>query len=248
MDRLTHTASCIVIGNEILSGKIHDTNSHHLARWLRPRGIDLMRVQTIPDVIGTIANTVIEESSRSNVVFTSGGVGPTHDDVTYRAVAEAFGLKQEKHAEVLRRMEAVHGAPPSSVRARMADLPSPAALHFTDTLWVPIVQVRNVFVLPGIPMLFERLLNSLQHVLRGPTPRALHSVFTWQVEEELAPLLEAVLQEHPGVEIGSYPRVDPGADHHVRVTLESRDTELCLRATSALLQRLESGKLVRVER
>jgi molybdenum cofactor synthesis domain-containing protein len=238
------SASCVVVGNEILSGKVRDSNSHHLALWLRARGVDLQRIQVIPDVVDTIAQVVAEESRRSSMVFTSGGVGPTHDDLTYRGVAAAFGLSIRRHADLQARIQAFYKGQDSEVRLRMADLPHPCLLHDTPGLWVPVVQVHNVYVLPGIPLLFERMLGQLDSLVKG-VPITLCSVDTQQREEDLALILEALLTEFPGLEIGSYPRVqDP--DHRVRLTLESRNPQQCFDATRALVARLDAQHLVRV--
>ncbi len=240
------TASCVVIGNEILSGKVRDHNAHHLSVRLRQRGVDLQHIQVIPDVVDTIAHVVAQESARSDVVITSGGVGPTHDDLTYRGVAAAFGYPVERHPQLAARMASFYGDKLTPVRLRMADIPSPATLHDAPGLWVPVVQVHNVFVLPGIPALFERLLAALDHILVG-VPITLCSVYTQQHEEDLATLLEAVVARFPAVELGSYPRIgDP--DHKVRVTLESRDGDAARAATAALLDLLNPALLVRVER
>ncbi|MBI5497476.1 MAG: competence/damage-inducible protein A [Deltaproteobacteria bacterium] len=240
------SASCVVVGNEILSGKTRDSNAHHLARFLRTRGVDLQRIQVIPDVVELIGSVVAEESARSSVVFTSGGVGPTHDDVTYKGVARAFDLPVRRHHALAARMEDFYGPRLTAVRLRMADLPHPCELVHTDGMWVPVVLVRNVYVLPGIPSLFQSMLESLAPRLQG-TPIRLQSIYTQQGESELAEHLEATLAAHAGVEIGSYPRMnDP--DHRVRVTLESRDADLVTRATDWLLARLDPAKLVRVER
>ncbi|MEW5850142.1 MAG: molybdopterin-binding protein [Myxococcota bacterium] len=241
------TASCVVIGNEILTGKVRDSNAHHLARWLRERGVDLRRIQVIPDEVDIIAAVVAEESARSHAVFTSGGIGPTHDDVTYRGVAAAFGLPVKRNETLAALMRNHYGERLTEVGLRMADLPDPCLQHAADGLWVPVVQVRNVYVLPGIPVLFERLLASLDGRFRGVRVR-LASIYTHQREEEIAPALEAVLSEFRGVEIGSYPQMGGTADYRVRVTLECRDQDLCRRATDALLERLNVSQVVRVER
>lgn len=239
------TASCVVIGNEILSGKVRDHNAHHLSVRLRRRGVDLQHIQVIPDVVETIAAVVAQESARSDVVITSGGVGPTHDDLTYRGVAAAFGYTVERHPELAALMATFYGDKLTPVRLRMADVPSPATLHHAPGLWVPVVQVNNVYVLPGIPVLFERLLEALDPVLTG-VPITLCSVYTQQLEEEIATLLEQVVARFPGVELGSYPRIgDP--DHKVRVTLESRDAQAAHQATRALVALLDPARLVRVE-
>lgn len=238
------TASCVVVGNEILSGKVRDSNAWTLATWLRQRGVDLHRIQVIPDVVDTIAQVVAQESQRSTWVFTSGGVGPTHDDLTYKGVAQAFGLPVRRHPELRARMEAHYQERISEVRLRMADLPHPAVLHATPPLWVPVVQVHNVFVLPGIPMLFERMLQGVAHLVQG-VPITLCTVDTMQGEEDIALILEDVLRQFPGLELGSYPKMDD-PDHRVRLTLESRDAALCMQAARTLASRLDPARLVRV--
>lgn len=241
------TVTGVVIGNEILTGKVQDLNAHFLARWLRQQGADLRRLQVVPDEIPVIAAAVAEESCRSDRVVTSGGIGPTHDDVTYRGVAAAFGLAVRRDEALVARLRQRYGDRVNDVTLRMADLPHPCTLHAVEGLWVPLVQVRNVFVLPGIPAVFQRMLPALAASFAG-VPVALHSVYTRQREDEIAPALEAVLQRWPAVEIGSYPTLDPAADHRVRVTVESRDQAACAGATNALVERLDPARLVRVER
>lgn len=241
------SASCVVIGNEILTGKVQDSNAHFLARWLRERGVNLCWMQVVPDSVTSIAEAVLQESRRADRVITSGGIGPTHDDVTYKGIAAAFGLETRSHPEVAARMAAHYGPRLTAVGLRMAELPHPCTLHPVDGLWVPVVQVRNVFILPGVPMLFQRMLLSLANHFLG-TPVTLHSVFVLLREEDLAPALESILQQFPDVEIGSYPTLNRDADHRVRITLECRDGRMCQQALETLLERLDRQHVVRVER
>src|SRR5688572_15830113 len=121
MSNKVSSASCVLIGNELLSGKVRDSNAFFLANWLRKRGIDLQRMQVVPDVVETMAEAILTESRRSTYVFTSGGIGPTHDDMTYLGVARAFGRTVKRHPVLQKKMEDWYGGLQSDVRLRMAE-------------------------------------------------------------------------------------------------------------------------------
>jgi molybdenum cofactor synthesis domain-containing protein len=231
------TAAMLVIGDEILTGKVHDSNSHALARVLFSRGVRLRRVVVVPDDVDDIAESLRALSRAHDHVFTSGGIGPTHDDVTYEAVARAFGRTLTLHAPTFERMRAHYIAKDgndgalNAARRRMAELPSGAEVLLPGAnLWVPVVYVENVYVLPGIPSLFELLLDGMKERFTGePIHRRL--VYTWKPEGDIAAGLDSLQKRYPMVQIGSYPH--PGAkDHRGLVTLESTDAENLVRAAA----------------
>jgi molybdenum cofactor synthesis domain-containing protein len=156
------TAGIVVIGNEILSGKVTDTNSPFLARELRKLGVTLLCITTIPDDVDVIAATVKGFAERFEIVFTSGGVGPTHDDVTMEGVARAFGRKVVRHPELDKRLRQYLGANANQARMRMADVPDGAELIHDERLGFPTVLCENVYILPGIPEILEQKFTSLQ--------------------------------------------------------------------------------------
>jgi molybdenum cofactor synthesis domain-containing protein len=225
------SCALVVIGNEILSGKFADENGPVVIARARALGADLVRVSYIPDEVAVIAEEVRRLSAAVDVVVTSGGVGPTHDDVTLEAVAAAFGLPLELHPELMALFERF-GLPDNEGTRRMAWVPEGSTLLVAGERSVPVVRVRNVFVLPGVPRLFRLKFEALEEYFRGD---AVHTarLYTTEAEWNIAAQLTAVAQAHPNVAIGSYPRFDDGL-FHVIVTLESRDAAALESAHSAL--------------
>jgi molybdenum cofactor synthesis domain-containing protein len=239
------TAALAVIGNEILSGKVTDTNTPFLARELRNLGVSLERVVVVPDDIDTIANDVRDLSERHDVVFTSGGVGPTHDDITMDGVAAAFGLRLVEHAELRSAIENFVGNRVNAAHLKMAQIPDGAELIVDDKLAFPTVLVRNVYILPGIPELFQAKIVSLRDrfVVR---PYHLRQVLVRDNETRIAEFLNATLSAFPELLLGSYPKLsDP--NYRVRLTLESKDESYLERALADLVARLPAGCVFRVE-
>ena len=241
------TAGILIIGNEILTGKIQDENTPYLLRELRRQGVDVPRVHVIPDVISEIANDVRLFSQSYDYVLTSGGVGPTHDDVTMDGVAAAFGLPLVQHEEMLAMLRgALRGKEPNDSHLKMCALPAGAMLIAAKDLWFPLVQVRNVFVFPGIPRLLQAKFESARELFKG-SPIYLRRVYVSLIESDLAADLNAVVAEFETVSFGSYPRTTAEADYMTMLTLESRDRDFAERAAAALLKRMPAGSVVRVE-
>jgi molybdenum cofactor synthesis domain-containing protein len=239
------TAGILVIGNEILSGKVVDTNSPFLCRELRALGVDVERIAVIPDVIETIADDVRTMSRAYDFVFTSGGVGPTHDDLTMDGVAAAFGRRVVIHEGVIERITRAQGKPPNESQRKMALLPEGAVLVDAGDLWFPVIIVENVHIFPGIPKLLEAKFLSVRERFRG-VPFLLKRVYLTQRESDIAPCLNETLALFPELLMGSYPRTGEGT-HHVMVTLESRDADYLKRALDALLARLPAEAVQKVE-
>ncbi|KAA8499823.1 Uncharacterized protein FVE85_7408 [Porphyridium purpureum] len=231
------TAAALIIGNELLNGKVQDTNTRFLASRLYDRGVKLMRVEIIPDDYDEIAEAVTRLSAKSDYVFTSGGIGPTLDDITYEAIARAFGLQlklNEFTVSEMRRISPQHEI--NEARKRMALFPDPCELYSTDGLWVPIVCVNtNVFILPGVPWIFERMLQFNLHRF-GSDETALKSstVYTNRYEGELASELQRIADAFPLLDFGSYPRTQPDDKYNVMLTIEGADGELVRAAAAAL--------------
>src|SRR5881409_2569553 len=160
------TAGIIVIGNEILSGKVVDTNSPYLTRELRKLGVTVRRILTIPDELDEIAAAVATFHRTYDVVFTSGGVGPTHDDVTIEGVARGLGVRVVRDPGLQTRLEEAFSGKPNDARLRMADVPEGAELLAPDPLIVPVVAIRNVFVFPGVPEIFRRKFDAIKERFR----------------------------------------------------------------------------------
>jgi molybdenum cofactor synthesis domain-containing protein len=237
------TAACAVIGDEILTGKVHDKNSHTLAQIMFERGVRFERVVTIPDGVDLIADTVRELSARHDHVFTSGGIGPTHDDMTYAGVAKAFGRGLTVHEETLRKMEEWFEKHPergqmNDARRRMALLPEGCDVwNAEETLWVPLVVVENVHVLPGVPWLFERLIRAIAPRFTG-TPLTRRTMTTQMPEADIAAALDEAQRLNPDVAIGSYPQA-PDAAFKVRVTFEGEVEARVQKVADAILDAIE---------
>ncbi len=244
----TPTAALVVVGNEVLSAKVQDENGPWAARRLRDLGVELLAIHTIPDRMDEIVEALERVRRRADWVFTSGGVGPTHDDVTVPAVARALGRPVIRSADLVERVRAMHrrfhdGAEPPDAVLRMADVPEGTRLLGDDAF--PTLVAENVVMLPGVPRFFRLQFDAIAHLLVAP-PFRLACVYVSSDEGGIAPLLDRVAREHPGVEIGSYPRFDE-ADHRVKLTLEAKDAARVAAALAALLAALPSGAVVRTE-
>lgn len=243
---MARTAGIILIGNELLSGKVADANAVYLCRELRALGVDVRRIVVIPDEVEQIAAEVAEFSRSYDVVFTSGGVGPTHDDVTIEGVARAFGVAVIRDPAMVRALEGFYGGTLNPARLRMAEIPEGALPMTGDGLVFPAVVMKNVHVLPGVPELFRQKFDGLRERFRD-VPFYLASVFVNIGEGSLAEHLNAVLARHPELLLGSYPEFS-NPDYKVKVTLESKDRSYMERALDDLLARLPPATIVRVQR
>ncbi len=239
------TAAIVVIGDEILSGKFADENAVHLIGELRALGVALRRVEVIPDDVEEIAATVRAASARVDHVFTSGGVGPTHDDLTMAGIARAFGVPVVRHAELERLLCGFYGAALEPRNLRMAEVPEGATLHVGSASVWPVPQIANVYILPGVPVIFRRQFEVIRERFRA-APFHLRRVFCRAEEGTIAADLDAVVAGHASVTIGSYPRFGEGAPS-VLVTLEAKDERAVEEACRALVARLPVAAVVRVE-
>lgn len=239
------TCALVVVGNEVLSGKTQDSNSYFAARQLRAIGVALQRIAVIPDEIPLIAAEVSHCASRFAVVLTSGGVGPTHDDVTMDGVAEAFGRKLVMHPE-LERLIRTHMADRLTAAAlKMAAVPEGAVLNSAGDLRFPTIQLENVYILPGIPQIFEAKLTALLGRF-ATDPYFMRTIYTSAAEGAIAEHLNRCLALYPDLLLGSYPRIgDP--DYRVKLTLESKDRDYLERAFAHLMSLLPGEVVVRTE-
>ena len=239
------TAGLLVIGNEILSGKVVDTNSPYLAAELRELGVDLIRILTIADEIDLIATEVRQMSDAYDYVFTSGGIGPTHDDLTMDGVAQAFQREIVLNEGMCARIERAQGRPANESQRKMAMLPDGAELIDSGDLWFPVIIVENVHIFPGIPQLLQKKFESIRERFSG-VPFSISSVYVTRHESDIAQSLHDLLGEFPDLMLGSYPRIaEP--DYRVLLTLESRDPDYLKRALESLLRRLPPDAIHRVE-
>jgi len=240
------TAAVLLIGNELLTGKVQDENLYVLAKTLGQLGIRLRRVVTIPDEIDTIAAEVKSLSEKHTVVFTSGGVGPTHDDLTVEGVARAFGVAVVESGPMAAMLRAHYRERCNEAHLRMALIPEGAELTSNSEVAWPTIVMRNVWLLPGIPEVFRMKLSHVRERLGGGRPFVSRAVYTRLDEGELKPLLDAVVATHPDVEVGSYPKwSDPS--YRTKLTFDGQEAEVVGHAVEAFLKMLPAGEPQRVE-
>jgi molybdenum cofactor synthesis domain-containing protein len=241
------TASILLIGNELLSGKVEDQNAKLLTRELRTLGVTLRRIEVVPDTEREIADSVRGMAARFDNVFTSGGVGPTHDDVTLTAVAAAFEMPVVRHPELEGMLRAAYGDRLHVRDLRMADLPAGARLEYgpggPGSTW-PVVVVRNVWILPGVPSIFRRKWETVRELFRA-APIHGRAVYSGVAEGPIAGAMDEVVAAFPSVEIGSYPHVE-ARDYKVKITLDGRDAAAVDAATARLVTLLADA-VVRTE-
>ncbi len=230
---MAKTAGIVIIGNEILSGKVQDVNAVYLLRELRLLGIDVKKVSVIPDEIDVIAMEVVTFSRQFDIVFTSGGVGPTHDDVTIEGIAKAFGRRVIRHPELEHLLRSRYGNDLNEARLKLTEVPEGAVLVREDGLWLPAVTVENVYIFPGIPDLLRQKFDSLKERFREQ-PYFLRRVYVKESEGNIAAYLYDLLREFPDLMLGSYPDIH-NSSYKVMLTLESKDERYVQIALERLL-------------
>jgi molybdenum cofactor synthesis domain-containing protein len=244
--QIAKTAAALLIGNELLWGKVQDENLFVLAKTLGQLGIRLRRVVTIPDEVDVIAAEVKSLSETHTVVFTSGGVGPTHDDLTVEGVARAFGVPVVESATMAAMLRAHYRERCNDAHLRMALIPEGAELTSNTEIAWPTIVMQNVWLLPGIPEVFRMKLSHVRQRLGGGRPFVSRAVYTKLDEGELKPLLDAVVATHPHVEVGSYPKwSDPS--YRTKLTFDGQEAEAVAHAVDAFVKLLPSGEPQRVD-
>lgn len=240
------SAAALVIGNELLTGKVHEGNLVKLAQLLRGRGIELRRAVFVTDDVDIIASEVQALSKAHDWLFTSGGVGPTHDDVTIEAVAKAFGVPVQESDVLAAMIRSHYGDRCTEGHLRMALMPSGAALEVTPEVRWPTLRMGNVWLLPGIPEIFQLKLQVVAAHLGTLDAFLSRAVFTNMDEGDLKPLLDAVVRDFPDVSVGSYPKWhDPS--YKTKLTFDTRDPARLAAATDAFLALLPPGEPQKVE-
>jgi molybdenum cofactor synthesis domain-containing protein len=226
------TAAAVIIGDEILNGITLDTNTQVLAKFLFSLGIEFKKVEIVPDQEEPIVDSVRRLSSMFDYVFTSGGVGPTHDDVTYESIAKAFDLECDFHEPTLEKMKLHYASRMEELnesRKRMAYFPEGSQVHYASkTRWTPIVQVKNVYILPGIPQLFKELLEEGEYLFKDSKMPPKHRVIVYTnfAEGDIAEFLRNTQAKYTDVKIGSYPTMEPQKEgYSVKITLEGDNLE-----------------------
>jgi molybdenum cofactor synthesis domain-containing protein len=237
-------AAAVVIGNEVLSAKVEEQNGTLLVRRLRERGVPLKWLAVVPDEIDAIVSAVSHARSVARNVFTSGGIGPTHDDVTVRAVALALGRTVVRLPQ-LEALVAQHYGPAAPAEAlRLAEVPEGAELLWREGVWYPVIACEGIFLLPGVPQLFRvQLESALERVESDPVQ--LHCLFLDVGEAEIAQVLDRVALDNPEVAIGSYPSFDRAVDYKVKLTVEHASSDAVVRVVERLRKELPAGHILR---
>jgi FAD synthetase len=243
-ESMIKTAGIIIIGNEILSGKVQDINSHFLAAELRVLGVDVMRISVIPDDIDLIGKECLRFSEDYDHVFTTGGVGPTHDDVTMEGIAKGFGVKLVRHTKIEEVLAAFY-EPLNDAVLKMSDLPEGAEVIFNDEVKFPIVYFRNIFIFPGIPGHLRTKFPLIRERFRSSS-FYLKRIYLKTREADIADILRHAEAEYDGLNIGSYPIVD-NPDFNLIITVESRDDEILKDAFGVLMKDIPEALVVRIE-
>jgi len=243
---MSKTAGIIVIGNEILSGKTRDENSPYLVRELRDLGVDVRKICVVPDELQLISNEVKDFSNSYDYVFTTGGVGPTHDDLTMDGIAIAFDRRIQRNPELESSIRRFYARELVDGNLRMADIPEGARLEGGKGMWFPVVAVENVFIFPGVPEIFQGKFERIKEMFRE-APYHLREIFLRADEGQIAAVLHQLLGEYPDLMLGSYPYFD-NPNYSIKLTLESNNLEYVERAELALLSELKKIDLVPVER
>ena len=238
------TAGIILVGNEILSGKIEDANAVYLCRELRRLGMDVRKIAVIPDDVDVIAAEVAAAHRTWDVVFTSGGVGPTHDDVTIEGVARALGVGVVRHPELTGLLRQHYGERLNEAHLKMAEVPEGAELLGAESLRFPTIVMRNVYVLPGVPEIFRQKFDAIRERFRDD-PIHLRNVFVRIGEGTLAAHLNELLRHYPALLLGSYPEFS-NPEYRVKVTLESRDVSYLEAALAVFVKGLPVDAVVRI--
>ncbi|MEO1968770.1 MAG: molybdopterin-binding protein [Sphingomonadaceae bacterium] len=235
-----YTAGLVVIGDEILSGRTHDKNIAQIASWLQVQGIRLAEVRVVPDVEERIVEAVNALRAANDYLFTTGGIGPTHDDITVDAIAAALGVPVEIHPDARAILERYYADKPGGLtdaRLRMARVPQGAELIPNRMSGAPGIKIGNLFIMAGVPHITAGMLEALTGTLEGGAPLLSETIGCWTAESEVADLLREVEKAHPECQIGSYPffregRV--GANFVVRST-EADHLYACVDALCAAL-------------
>jgi molybdopterin-biosynthesis enzyme MoeA-like protein len=243
---LAENALVLLIGAELLSGKVADQNLVELARTLRALGVQLSRGVVLPDALEVLTSEIRDLRSSHDLVFTSGGVGPTHDDLTVEGVARAFDTTVVEDPTLAGLVKKAYGARTTEAHLRMALVPNGAVLAPSPEGAWPTPVMGNVWMLPGVPEVFREKLATVRHWVRGPRAFVSRAAFTRVDEADLKVHIDFVVAAYPDVEIGSYPRwFEP--TYRTKVTFDGAEATRVEAALRAFVARLSQGFLVRIE-
>jgi len=236
-------AGIIIIGNEILSGRTQDTNTSTISIWLNSLGIKVQEVRVIPDSEKIIVNTVNELRKKLNYVFTTGGIGPTHDDITASSISKAFNLTYGPHKDAMSILEKYYKPGEfNEGRQKMARMPLKANLILNPTSGAPGFNVENVYCLPGVPSILKAMLGGITNKLIGGDPILSQTINLRTVESEIAKSLTYVQDQNNDVDIGSYPFFKAGK-LGVAIVLRSSNKKKIDKCNSEILQFVKEKKI-----
>ena len=241
-------AAILIIGNEILSGRTQDTNTSTLATWLNSIGVKVNEVRVVPDDKKIIIDTLNILRKSYNYVFTTGGIGPTHDDITAESVSKAFNRKYQIHKEAFKLLEAYYKPGEfNEGRQKMVWMPEGAELILNPTSGAPGFNVDNVFCLPGVPSILKSMLGGLKNKIVGGEPILSHTISLRTVESEIANSLTKIQEKNKDVEIGSYPFFHAGK-LGVSIVIRSEDQSKIDSCNSEILEFVNEKKIEQVDR
>ena len=236
-------AAILIIGNEILSGRTQDTNTGSIALWLNSIGVKVSEVRVIPDIEDIIIDTVNYLRKNNEYVFTTGGIGPTHDDITAQSISKAFNLEYEIHKEAFKILEAYYKVGEfNKGRQKIVWMPTKANLILNPTSGAPGFNVENVFCLPGVPSILKSMLGGLKNKIVGGDPILSHTISLKTVESEIASSLADVQNDNKDLEIGSYPFFQAGK-LGVSIVIRSEDQVKINKCKSEILEFVDEKKI-----
>ena len=240
------TAAVLIIGDEILSGRTQDTNLRDIARYLAVLGVDLAEARTVPDIHEEIVDALNALRTRYDYVITTGGIGPTHDDITADAVAAAFGVELYEHPEIIAMMTARWGDQLNAARRRMARVPVGGELVKNPVQGPPGFTIGNVFTLAGVPQIMRGMLEDVGPRMRGGRPMVSRTVrVEGSGEGAIAAPLEAVAKAHPAMSLGSYPFYGEGG-FGSNLVLRGRDADEVAATVQELIEALAGAGVANV--
>jgi molybdenum cofactor synthesis domain-containing protein len=245
MNASTRTAGIIIIGDEILSGKVQDSNSFYLASELRKLGVSLVRISVIPDNTEVIGNEAREFSGKYDFVFTSGGVGPTHDDVTMEGIARGFGTDLISHPRLKEYFRLKYGDRLNQAVLKMAKVPEGSEVIDFSDMSFPLVLFKNIFIFPGIPEYLRNKFSLIKERFRS-SAFYLRRIFLNANESDIAEILNAIVAEDGDVSFGSYPVLD-NPEYRIIITAESKSEVAVNRSIDELIRRIPDNIIVRIQ-
>ena len=236
-------AAIIVIGNEILSGRTQDVNVSFLAKWLNELGVRVNEVRIIEDKEDSIVKNINALKNKFNYIFTTGGIGPTHDDITSKSVAKAFNIKYDFHKEAYEILEKYYTPEKfNEGRKKMAKIPEGAKLIYNPSSGAPGFIIKNVFCLPGVPSILQSMIGGLNNKIKGGKKILNKTITLTTVESEIAGALEKIQNKYEDVEIGSYPFFKEGKVG-VSIVIRSTDQNLIFDCYKDIKDSIEKKKI-----